>query len=114
MRQRGQTTSFQTRLEMSEQAEARLERPTNRNQRRLLSLDCAEVATTIAPSGTCRLHLSDGTACHWSCEYLPHRIKGDHSSSAPAPSRLGTRQPFSCAEARILTFTINHSPVEHK
>ena len=25
------------------------------------------MATTIAPSRTCRLYLSDGTACHWSC-----------------------------------------------
>ena len=68
MRQRGQTTTYQTRLEINEHTEARVERHTNRNGSWVLNLDCTQMATTIAQAWTRGPNLTDGTSGHWSTE----------------------------------------------
>ena len=95
MHSRGQTTTFQTRLEISEHAEARVEQHTHRNGRGVLNLDRTQVATTLHSPGTSWLNISSGPSGHWSTEYLSQGIKGNHPSLAQAPSRLGTSHPFS-------------------
>src|SRR6266581_6813393 len=98
MRQRGQTTTYQTRLEINEYAEARVERPTNRHGSWVLSLDRTEVATTISAAGTCRLHRTHGSSCHRSCQYLSYCITRGYPSPARAPSGLGTNHTWSNAQ----------------
>ena len=95
MHSRGQTTTFQTRLEISEYAEARVARHLHRDGSRVLSLDSTEVATTITQTRAHRLNLPDGTPCHWPGEYLSKRIEGSDLAVAPASPWLGTAHPFS-------------------
>jgi len=98
MQLRGQTTTFQTRLEISELAEAWLERHTNCRSSRVLRVDCTQVATTSTKARTRRLHLIHGPSRHWSGQYLSSRIKRGHPSLAHPPSRLGTSHTFSSTQ----------------
>jgi hypothetical protein len=69
MQQRGQTTTFQTRLEISVQSAAGL----NDIQIALVvgfCVDRPQVATTMAKARTPRLHIADGTSGYWPDEYL--------------------------------------------
>ncbi len=95
MHLREQTTSFQVRLEIMEQASAGLN-----DTQIATALDCSlwtvrRVATKITQAWSYRLSLPDGTSCHWPGEHLSQGMKGDHPSFAQAPSRLGTGHAFS-------------------
>jgi Helix-turn-helix domain len=96
MRQRGQTTTFQTRLEISEYATAGLNDThiarvvgcsvwtVRKWRRRSLKLGCVGLRSQIGRPATGEV------------EYLSSRITGGHPSPAHAPSRLGTSHPVSC------------------
>ncbi len=95
MHLREQTTSFQVRLEMMEQASAGLN-----DTQIATALDCSlwtvrRVATKITQAWSYRLSLPDGTSCHWPGEHLSQGMKGGPPSFAQAPSRLGTGHAFS-------------------
>jgi hypothetical protein len=96
MQQRGQTTSFQVRLEMMEPGERGVERYANRHWLEACSLwTVRRVATKSTQAWPRRFNLTDGTSCYWVAEHLCRRIKRGHPSRAQTPSRLLTGHTFS-------------------
>ena len=95
MHQRGQKTTFQIRLQISEQAASGLNDSQIASADVLLCLDGPQVATTITKAGTQQLHLADGTSSHWPGEYVSSRMKGGYPSATQTPPRLGASYSLS-------------------
>ena len=61
----------------------------NRNGSKMLSLDNAEVATTVAKVRTRRLHLADVSLRNWPDGYLSSYLERSHPSLVTASSGVG-------------------------